>query len=182
MVRHVHVRQNPVMSTLLPPLRLSGIRIDCMSLTTNTNIELVRHYPQPTDRFLTMRTGETGIREGPFAILGFRRKHTQGVTADGPQTIDSSLDFAVILGFFNIFSPCCQLVKNLEDGSQLTEKDLQRRFYQCTRNSLSILAPNDTIHFFNGEPGAISMWKEEVDQKVIAVVKLHSQSSMGRYG
>jgi len=159
----VNVRQKPTVPTLQVPLRLGGVRIDCSLFTEHTGIEIFAEYPQPIHRFLTICTSELDYREGAFGILGFGRK-TKG------------LEFAIVLGFINFMGPCCKILRDFDEGSH-TDK-LRFAFERCEPDSLAILAPDDTIRFPTGEPGAITMWKEEVNGEAIVIVRLHSQQSL----
>ena len=159
----VNVRQKPTVPTLQVPLRLGGVRIDCSLFTEHTGIEIFAEYPQPIHHFLTICTSELDYREGAFGILGFGRK-TKG------------LEFAIVLGFINFMGPCCKILRDFDEGSH-TDK-LRFAFERCEPDSLAILAPDDTIRFPTGEPGAITMWKEEVNGEAIVIVRLHSQQSL----
>jgi hypothetical protein len=146
--------------SLQTPMRVSGARIECFEFTQCTGLRIVAEYPQPIDKFLAVRSSDLDFREGPFGVLGF-----------GHRTTD--IKFAVVLGFINFMGPCCKVVRDFDEAS--SRDKLQSVFEQCQLSSLSLLSPSDTIRFPVGEPGAISMWKEDIGGKVVAVIKFYPQ-------
>jgi heterokaryon incompatibility protein (HET) len=169
----VNVRQKLVLPTLQVPVRLSGVRIDHSLFTEHTGMELLAEYPRPIDLFLKVCSSDLDYRDGAFGVLGFGRKST-------------GLKFAIVLGFINFMGPCCKIVRDLDDGSHVDK--LRFVLESCERDSLTILAPDDTIVFSdpysydtigwsNKEPGAITIWKEDVNDEAVVVVKLHSTLS-----